>query len=160
MSAVSFLEQYEDLAERVEEVSKIPQPTGPHNLLLRQIYSKLELLLLDVEETNISLVVKDVDEEFYRKMEKNLDNLRERLDLVPIKRRFKWWRWIDISFRFVGEITCQKLQINHCTNCFTARNLNRCCNRSNVNRYLRVITNNSLESSGSVHWLWAILTTL
>jgi hypothetical protein len=120
MSAVSFLEQYEDLAERVEEVSKSPQPTGPHNLLLRQIYSKLELLLLDIEETNITLVAKDVDEEFYRKMEKNLDNLRERLDLVPIKRRFKWWRWIDISFRFVGRITSQESQISHCTNCSTA----------------------------------------
>lgn len=122
MSAVSFLEQYEDLAERVEEVSKNPQATGPQNLLLRQTYSKLELLLLDVEESNISLVAKDVDEEFYLKMEKNLDNLRERLDLVPIKRRFKWWRWIDISFRFVGKITCQKAQIIHCTNCLTAMN--------------------------------------
>lgn len=123
MSAVSFLEQYEDLAERVEEVSKSPQPTGPHNLLLRQIYSKLELLLLDVEETNISLVVRDVDEEFYRKMEKNLDNLRERLDLVPIKRRFKWWKWIDISFRFVGKIAYHRPRISHYTNCFTAIHL-------------------------------------
>lgn len=104
MSAESFLELYEDLAERVGEVSRNPKPTGPHNLVLRQLYSKLELLLLDVEEKHLTLLSKDVDEEFYRKMEKNLDSLRERLDLVPIKRRFQWWRWIDISFRFVGRI--------------------------------------------------------
>ena len=111
MSAECFLEQYQDLAERIGEVSRNPKPTGPHNLLLRQLYSKLELLLLDVEEKYLTLLSKDVDEEFYRKMEKNLDSLRERLDLVPIKRRFQWWRWIDISFRFVGKINLSNLRI-------------------------------------------------
>ena len=103
MSAKLYLEQYEDLLEKVTEICKNQSPTGSHNLILRQIYSKLELLLLDVEEKYLTPIVKDVDDEFYRKMEKNLDSLRERLDLVPIKRKVKWWRWIDISFRFVGE---------------------------------------------------------
>lgn len=81
----------------------MPSPTGPYNVVLRQLYSKLELLLLDVEEASISDASKDISKEFYNSFEMKVDALKARLDLVPIKRKAHWWRWIDIVFRFVGK---------------------------------------------------------
>lgn len=60
--------------------------------------------MLDVEEAKISCLSKDVDSAFVVEMEGKLDSLKARLDLVPVKRRSHWWKWIDISFRFVGKL--------------------------------------------------------
>ena len=104
MAASSFLRNYDDLALEVEESTRDPLPIGPYNVVLRQLYSRVELLMLDVEEAKISCSSKDVDSAFVVEMERKLDSLRARLDLVPVKRRSHWWKWIDISFRFVGKI--------------------------------------------------------
>jgi hypothetical protein len=103
MAASAFLERYDELSKTVEDTTKMPSPTGPYNVVLRQLYSKLELLLLDVEEASICDSSKDISKEFYSSFEMKIDALKARLDLVPIKRKAQWWRWIDITFRFVGK---------------------------------------------------------
>lgn len=108
MAASAFLERYDELSKKVEGTTKMPTPTGPYNVMLRQLYSKLELLLLDVEEASICDTSKDVSKEFYSSFEVKVDALKARLDLVPIKRKAHWWRWIDIIFRFVGK-QCTKI---------------------------------------------------
>jgi hypothetical protein len=103
MAASAFLERYDELSKTVEDTTKMPSPTGPYNVVLRQLYSKLELLLLDVEEASICDASKDISKEFYCSFEMKIDAVKARLDLVPIKRKAQWWRWIDITFRFIGK---------------------------------------------------------
>ena len=68
--------------------------------------------MLNVEEAKILGVSKDVDSDFVDGMERKLDSLKARLDLVPVKRRVHWWKWIDIGFRFVGKIHSYILPIS------------------------------------------------
>lgn len=103
MSRSIFIGRYEDLARKVEETTKNPSATGPYNVLLRQLYSRLELLQLDIEESKVSGITTDIDDEFFADMEGKSDVLRSRLNLLPIDRKAPWWKWIDITFRTIGK---------------------------------------------------------
>ena len=99
-----FLGRYEDLAGRIEEISKKPLPTGPHNLALRHLHSRVELLQLDIEESKLSGAAADIDNDFVSAMENKFDSLKSRLNLVPIERTSSWWKWPDIAFRTIGKV--------------------------------------------------------
>ena len=103
MPMSAFIGRYEDLAQKVEEITKNPSATGPHNVLLRQLYSKLELLLLDIEENKLSGISTDSNDEFFSHIEGKSDLLKARLNLIPIDRKAPWWKWIDIVFRTIGN---------------------------------------------------------
>mmetsp|Transcript_31905 Transcript_31905/g.30418 ORF Transcript_31905/g.30418 Transcript_31905/m.30418 type:complete len:375 (-) Transcript_31905:68-1192(-) len=108
MAKSQFLSIFRGLTGEVDEVTKNASATGPHNIHLRQLYSKLELLLLDIEESMIASKSNDsdtVDEKFFTMMQDDLKSLENRLNLLPIERRTSWWRWIDITFRTIGVTT-------------------------------------------------------
>ena len=103
MARSGFVGRYEDLAERVEDIAKKPSPTGPHNVALRHLHSRVELLQLDIEESKLSGVAADIDNEFVNSMAMKFESLKSRLNLVPIERSATWWKWLDIVFRTVGN---------------------------------------------------------
>jgi 3-deoxy-D-arabino-heptulosonate 7-phosphate (DAHP) synthase class II len=75
MAKSQFLSIFRGLTGEVDEVTKNASATGPHNVHLRQLYSKLELLLLDMEESMIAANSKDsdtVDEKFLTMMQVHL----------------------------------------------------------------------------------------
>jgi hypothetical protein len=61
MAKAQFLNIFRGLTREVDEVTVNASATGPHNIHLRQLYSKLELLLLDMEESMIEANSKDLD---------------------------------------------------------------------------------------------------
>jgi hypothetical protein len=72
MAKSQFLSIFRGLTGKVDEVTKNASATGPHNIHLRQLYSKLELLLLDIEESMIATKSNDsdtVDEKFFTMMQ-------------------------------------------------------------------------------------------
>lgn len=103
MAREAFVARYEILAKNVEEISKNPLASGPLNVALRNLYSRVELLLLDIEENRLSGMNDDVDGEFLAVMEAKFDAMKFRLNLVPIERKAHWWKWLDITFRTIGE---------------------------------------------------------
>ena len=103
MGRADFVTRYDILADNVEEISKNVSATGSFNVTLRQLHSKVELLLLDIEEDRITGLNKDVNEDFLTLMNSKFDALKNRLNLVPIERKAHWWKWLDIMFRTVGE---------------------------------------------------------
>lgn len=80
----------------------------------RELHAKVEILRLDIEEEaareaerqadggarnfSITGVISEEDD-------RNLNGLVAKLHLVPIRRPFKWWYWLDVVFRFVGVCT-------------------------------------------------------
>ena len=105
MARSIFRGRYEDLAQNVAEISKYPSATGPYNVLLRQLYSKIELLLLDIEENRLSDRSNDGTDDFLGSIESESDFLKRKLDLIPIDRKAPWWKWIDIIFRTIGMLS-------------------------------------------------------
>ena len=99
MGRADFFTRYDILADNVEEISKNVSATGSFNVTLRQLHSKVELLLLDIEEDRITGLNKDVNEDFLTLMNSKFDALKNRLNLVPIERKAHWWKWLDIMFR-------------------------------------------------------------
>lgn len=104
---------------------------GCDNVKRRELHAKVELLRLDLEEeaikagatfklTPIRLVekltsssgsaekvvpaaLKTVEPPSLSEgVRAELDEMVERLTLVPVRRPFRWWYWLDIVFRFVG----------------------------------------------------------
>ena len=70
-----------------------------NNEVRKQLYTKLELALLDAEGTatiDSDGTVLNVD------LQERLVKLRKALRLVPLDRPFRVWYWLDIWFRFVG----------------------------------------------------------
>lgn len=98
------------------------------NVKRRELHAKVELLRLDLEEEAIlrsgkviQLPIKVVEKKndgtsamlnasaqkvssavISSEIVQQLDQLVNMVPLVPIRRPFKWWYWIDICFRFVG----------------------------------------------------------
>ena len=103
MAKASFVARYDILANNVEENLRNFSATGSYNVILRQLYSKVELLLLDIEEDTIAGLNSDVNVDFLTMMNSKFDALRNRLNLVPIERKAYWWKWLDIIFRTFGE---------------------------------------------------------
>ena len=95
------------LAEEEMELQKHRAPTGNYNILLRQLYSRVELLLIEIEQSTDDGM--EIDPLFEIGIQNKCNILMKNLNLIPIKRPSRWWKWIDLTFR-----GCGKLQFTHC----------------------------------------------
>jgi len=95
----------EDIISRLSADEKVLD-----NVERRALHARVELLRLDLEEELVSKRSRSVaggnvnnSEELLSKEEQGvLDELVKRLSLVPIRRPWRWWYWLDIVYRFVG----------------------------------------------------------
>jgi len=112
------------LAQLSLEVEKALKTPELNNVKRRELHAKVELLRLDLEEdgakvklTPIKVIekggggvdkildaaVKTVEVQTLSSQVTNeLDELVAKLNLVPVRRPYRWWYWLDIVFRFVG----------------------------------------------------------
>jgi hypothetical protein len=79
-------------------------PTGEYNVSLRQLYSRIELLALDIEEKKFdSEGGIELSESLVVEVAAKCEELKKNLSLIAIKRPWKWWSIIDFSYRFIGR---------------------------------------------------------
>ena len=97
LSALQSLREEVDAAFEGERTAK----ANICNEVRRRLYTKAELLVMDYEDyldTAEAIQAFREEEEFSKAYAEVID----RLHLVPVKRPFRWWYWLDILFRFIG----------------------------------------------------------
>ena len=96
----------EALTRFTAEVSKLSNErergTGPHNIALRQLYSRIELFLLDLHEGKFAGFTGKIDDDLLNSTEAKCNDLKDALHLVPIHRPYRLWDWVDLVYRFTG----------------------------------------------------------
>lgn len=83
------------------EVDAALSDPGCDNGVRRRLYTKAELLVMDYEEylaSNEAIQAFREEEEF----KKAYTEVVDKLHLVPIKRPYRLWYWLDVIFRFIG----------------------------------------------------------
>eukprot|EP00606_Chrysophyceae_sp_TOSAG23-5_P001349 GSChrysophyteH2.ASY1.ANO1.1726.1 assembled CDS len=87
------------LEKVIKQVESASLSASLNNEVRKQLYTKLELALLDAEGTatiDSDGTVLNAD------LQERLIKLRKAIRLVPLDRPFRVWYWLDIWYRFVG----------------------------------------------------------
>jgi hypothetical protein len=69
---------------------------------LRQLYSRIELFLLDLHEGKFAGFTGKIDDDLLNSTEAKCNDLKDALHLVPIHRPYRLWDWVDLVYRFTG----------------------------------------------------------
>lgn len=90
----------------VEKLTNEREATGKYNVELRQLYSRIELFLLDLQEDKMGgsygMVTLKITEDVYDQANVKCSILKESLSLIPIQRPRYWWHFLDMVFRTIG----------------------------------------------------------
>ena len=83
------------------EIDEALSNEGCTNAKRRELYGKLELMLMDHEESLTTEEERKVWQED-KDMQAQIEEVYTKLRLKPVDRGFRFWYWIDIIYRFIG----------------------------------------------------------